>query len=151
MTVIDSSQLISFILEWHKWLFMSESLDYTAKQLVQMLIYLAIKQVTVFMSESLDHTFKQLVQNAESFRKESSDCIYEGVIESHIQIISSKLWLIREWMKCLWVSHHTFKHLVQNGETFRNETAPLLLRNMQECIVLCNYFNWSKQTKLLAI
>ncbi len=54
-------------------------------------------------------------------------------------------------MECLWVSHHTFKHLVQNGETFRNETAPLLLRNMQECIVLCNYFNWSKQTKWLAI
>ncbi len=74
---------------------MSKSLDYTAKQLVQMLIYLAIKQVTVFMSESLDHTFKQLVQTAVSFRKESSDCIYEGVIESHIQIISLKLWLIR--------------------------------------------------------
>ncbi len=54
-------------------------------------------------------------------------------------------------MECLWLSHHTFKHLVQNGETFRNETAPLLLRNMQECIVLCNYFNWSKQTKWLAI
>lgn len=55
-----------------------------------MQIYVAIKQVTVLMSD-LDHTFKQLVQNAESFRKESSDCIYEGVIESHIQTISSKL------------------------------------------------------------
>ncbi len=50
--------------------------------------------------------------------------------------------------ECLWVSHHTFKHLVQNGETFRNETAPLLLRNMQECIVLCNYFNWSNKLSI---
>lgn len=76
----------------------TESFTYSFKTL----ILSEMKQETGFMTVTLNHShsFSWYIQNTDLFRNETSDCLYERVIESLNQLIYSKT-LIHSEVKLL--------------------------------------------------
>lgn len=95
-------------------------------------IDLSVKVLLIFLSDSVNEIC-QICQNTDSFRKQTSVSLYEGVIELFTKVICSKL--LNSEMPLLCVANNALQTFFVSGST--KELSILFLK----CMLLNdNYF-----------
>ncbi len=85
--------------------------------------------MSVFISESLNHSFNRFIQSADSFRNQSSDCLWVSHWIIHLIDSFNNTDSFRKKLNfCLykWVTESFIQRLIQSTDSFRNQSSDCL-------------------------